>query len=1149
MKNLITFILYCLSVTAVVAQVKSESRVVVLAKSPTETTLRFTLTAVDRLAVTTPHGPAYVLSMDKGTPLLQAGAPDVPKLATSLLIPGTGNMAVEILEAEYQDFPDVEVAPSKGDLKRNVDPATVPYTYGSVYEHDAFFPGRLADLQQPFILRDARGQALWLYPVQYNPATRVLRVYTQISVRVYQVGGSGENELAAPKNRGRSRAFEQVYARTFLNYDAGLLSRGDASPEKMLVIAKDEYLADLEPLILWKRQMGIHTTVVPISEIGATDAASVYNFVQQYYTDAGISYLLLVGDEDVVSPVMRPSGGGQYSCDNCFGYMDGTDHFPEIFVGRFNAANVEQLKIMVSRNLEYEKNPLVDAAQNWIGTAMASTSNQGAGIGDDNQADFDQGNEWKVSHLADGYEKIWEFYDGDQGAVSPTPGDETADKAGDPVNTQLVSLMNNRGISLYNYCGHGWEQGLVSGNFNTDAVSTLRNQGRYPIVIAVACCAGNFTNNNGGDCLGEAMQRAGNAVSGEAWGGIAGFYSSDYQSWAPPMEGQDGMNQYLVDADGLTLTPSIGAMLAAGNVKMIAAYAAGGELMADFWNPFAEPTTVPRTKLPQILTATHLPATFIGTSSLSVNSPVEGALVSLYWQGQTLAVAIVAGGSATLNFPALDNVGDLVVTVTQFNYVPYQGQLTVAPAAGAFLVNQSVTLNDAVSGNNNQRADFGETLAFDVTLANVGLEPATAATATLTTADANVTITDGSESFGDIAQNEAVAKVAAFAFTVSDDILDGHVVNFNLLLTYGSGQTFEAVIPVKLRAPLLKTTVYELDDVAGGDGNKRLESGETAVIRIKNLNVGQSQSPVAIGTLTTDSPWLTISGALLLGKIDAVTGTAEAVFVVTVAADAPPVTLANFHYVVQAAPYEAVQDFGPLTINAILETFESHNFLAYPWVQDGDRPWVITSPLAYTGSYSSRSGNILNNQESVMHLSLNIINDGTIGFARRISSEADYDFLRFLVDGVEVDKWSGEESWAEVSYPVTAGIHKFTWSYEKDAVGAQGSDRAWVDDIILPAYQVVVPTQTPNLDALHVVVAPNPTAGRSWLTLQLPTEQSVGLALFDCLGRHLQTLQAPARQPMGATVFPLDLSRYTPGIYLVQVRTATDVRTLKVVKQ
>ena len=92
------------------------------------------------------------------------------------------------------------------------------------------------------------------------------------------------------------------------------------------------------------------------------------------------------------------------------------------------------------------------------------------------------------------------------------------------------------------------------------------------------------------------------------------------------MEGQDGMNQYLADADGINLSPTLCGMLAYGNAKMIAAYGNAGELMADFWNPFAEPATVPRTRLPQALSASHTGSMPFETTSLTVTCPVEGAL-------------------------------------------------------------------------------------------------------------------------------------------------------------------------------------------------------------------------------------------------------------------------------------------------------------------------------------------------------------------------------------------------------------------------------------------------------------------------------------------------------------------------------------------
>lgn len=1144
MKNLLTLLFYSLSVSVMIGQVVNSTRVSVLDKTPGHTIIRLDLNGVDQRPVSTPSGAAVVVSMPDGTPLLRAGTPDIPKFAATLQIPNTGNMQYRIVESEYQDFTNVTVAPSKGDLKRTVDPNTVPYTYGSVYEHDAFFPGRLADLQQPFVLRELRGQGLWIYPVQYNPVSKVLRVYSSITVVVEPGEGESLNEISGEKVRSGSRSFRQLYRKSFINYTAGH-HRDSEDPEKMLVIAKDEYLTTLEPFVAWKRQMGIHTTVVPVSEIGSSASTDIYNFVQTYYLEHAITYLLLVGGEDVIEPEMR-SDGAEYSCDNCFGYLDGPDYAPEVFVGRFHADNVEQLQVMIQRNLDYEKTPLVDMEQDWCGSGMWSASNEGAGFGDDNQADFEHANAWKAAHLEDGYGKFWEFYDGDHADISPTPGDVTADGNGNPVNTQLVDVMNNHGVSIYNYTGHGWEQGLVSGNFNVDAVAMLRNVHRYPVCIAVACCAGNFTNNSSGDCLGEAYQRAGDPATGEAWGGIAGYFSSDFQSWSPPMEGQDGMNQYLVDANGIDIVPTVGSMLAYGNVKMIEAYAAGGELMAGFWNTFGEPSTVVRSRQPQVLTATHAAGTVIGTTTLSVACPVEGALVSLYWQGQTLAVATVTGGIANFTFAALNNVGPMVVTATQFNYIPYQGTIEVTAASGAFVVNQLITLNDS-AGNNNGEADYGEQIALDVTLNNVGVEMAGATGATLNTTDENVFITDATETFGDLDAGESLEKTAAFGFTVLDDVADGHTVWFTLTIQFNDDQTFTTQYPVTVRAPKLSAINFEIDDAQSGNGDKRLQSGETATIRISNLNTGHSTSPDAIGQLSSDSPWLTVSPDVNIGALE-VNGATEASFTVTVSGDAPQVVPAQFNYTVTAGYYSAELPAVNLLINPIVETFESHNFEAFPWVMGGNKPWSITTANPYVGGFCSRSGSIVHNQFSEMKLDLYVATDGQVSFARRVSSEADYDFLRFFIDGNEMGAWSGTVDWGEVSFPITTGVHQLSWTYSKDEVGTQGQDRAWVDEIFLPPYEMIVSTGTPNPAAFEIQIAPNPATDRSWLLLDLPTTQTVSVDILDYLGRPLRSAQTPVEMLPGQFRMPLNLSGMPVGIYLIQVRTDTGMKVAKMVK-
>ena len=76
--------------------------------------------------------------------------------------------------------------------------------------------------------------------------------------------------------------------------------------------------------------------------------------------------------------------------------------------------------------------------------------------------------------------------------------------------------------------------------------------------------------------------------------------------------------------------------------------------------------------------------------------------------------------------------------------------------------------------------------------------------------------------------------------------------------------------------------------------------------------------------------------------------------------------------------------------------------------------------------------------------------DGDITFYCKVSSESRYDYLTFYIDGVEKDKWAGDEDWAEVSFPVSAGTRTFEWTYSKDGSASKGNDTAWIDDIVFP---------------------------------------------------------------------------------------------------
>ncbi|MFO7660003.1 MAG: T9SS type A sorting domain-containing protein, partial [Candidatus Cloacimonadaceae bacterium] len=65
-----------------------------------------------------------------------------------------------------------------------------------------------------------------------------------------------------------------------------------------------------------------------------------------------------------------------------------------------------------------------------------------------------------------------------------------------------------------------------------------------------------------------------------------------------------------------------------------------------------------------------------------------------------------------------------------------------------------------------------------------------------------------------------------------------------------------------------------------------------------------------------------------------------------------------------------------------------------------------------------------------------------------VSSESNYDYLKFYINDVQKGQWSGTSNWSYVQYAVNPGMQTFRWSYIKDQGVVSGSDCAWVDNIM-----------------------------------------------------------------------------------------------------
>jgi len=373
-------------------------------------------------------------------------------------------------------------------------------------------------------------------------------------------------------------------------------------------------------------------------------------------------------------------------------------------------------------------------------------------------------------------------------------------------------------------------------------------------------------------------------------------------------------------------------------------------------------------------------------------------------------------------------------------------QLLDVPVSAA-LDQPWVVFNAAEVHDANGRLETGETAPLNITLANIGNQPASNVMASLSCTSPYITLVDSTAWFGNFTTGGLVTIGDAFTIAASMDIPNGIDIVFTLSATDGT-LTWTSQFALKPYAPAFTIGAMQVAD-ANGNGDGILDPGETAELLISTTNSGGYFASGTTATLLCDNPYLTINqGSDELGEL-AQGETVNAQFNVTVAPDAPLNTPVALLYQVESGLYQAQKSFNP-KIGQMIEDFESGDFSQFPWTFSGNANWQITNDQPFEGLYSSRSGTVTDNQTTAMLLQREVNSADSLSFYLKTSSEADYDYLRFYIDGNLKGQWSGETPWSRVAYAVTTGIHTFRWEYSKDVYTTGGSDCSQVDYIVLP---------------------------------------------------------------------------------------------------
>jgi PKD repeat protein len=975
------------------------------------------------------------VAFDHPITTMKKGWAELPFLSSSIQIADDKNVNVTATEVSYFDIQlDHPLLPSRGVIYRNQDPASIPYEIDASSLIDAFYPKSLVSADDPYILRDIRGTNIKVYPFRYNAVQNTLRVYYEIEVSV----NDNETPVVNPRTASNAkmlREMDAMYRSLFLNYpsaakdDLTVSDYGD-----ILVITTERDEDAIQPYIDWKKEKGFNV----FKEVVET-GTNVKTLVQDSYdANPNILYVQLVGDWADIK--CNQGGGANAPMDPMLGCVVGTDWYPEIAVGRFSGSSPAHIGIQVEKAINYEKN--TSETTDWYSKSLGVASNEGATNGDDSEMDK---------------EHVQIIYDN---KLNPFTYDNHFDVYAPGATSAMVTNALQEGVSIANYCGHGSVNSWVTSGFSNSNISQLTNGDKLPFIFSVACVNGAF---HQGECFGEAWLKK------EGGGAVLALMATINQPWQPPMRGQDYFNDLLVGGYDYDANPGngtnteegrsfIGSIVVNGLILMYAESSGSADLETiQTWTTFGDCSLQARTAMPAEMTLDNevvISGVDYSAVLTSDGEPLEGAMIGLSQADGGLFYNAVTDENGAFSIAHELIPGDAKLVVTSMNKETIYNDIVVISPDGPYLI-----INDFNMNTQDGLVMYNSEAGMDIMIENLGSDPASQVSVSLTSEDEMycTLLSETTIEMGDIDADETVTLENAFTFSFANDAADQHTVNLTFDIVGSAKEVWQDQISFKINAPNMASEFVLIDDTEGGDGNGRLDAGETAVLKFNGLNIGHAMSPEAVIMIASASPYISFTNASVnLGEIDA-QSEAMAEFEVQVSEDAPIGILANLSVDISAGNYSNNMSM-MLPLGLVIEDWETGDFEKFDWVMSGNADWEIVEGInVYEGTYSAKSMDIDDNQTAALSIDVSTTMESPVSFFFKVSSEAAYDYLKFYIDDDLKGEWSGNIDWQEASFECPAGEHTLTWEYYKDGYVSSFQDCAWIDYIVLPGAAASAP--------------------------------------------------------------------------------------------
>ena len=650
------------------------------------------------------------------TNLNQVGAPALPVKNDLIAVPEGSAIKFKIVSSKHFTYKGFNIHPA---LKpaRDTEGAPEPEFEKDekIYSTNAFFPQEVVELKLTGISRKNKINKLQVTPVQFNPVTGQIRVYTELVVKIIFEGDPKNFQNISQKN---SLHFTNMLKRGVLNSKMipnGInqnSTRSKSGAKNYIIITHEAFSDQAEDLANWKRKLGYGVEILSDDEWTPSKIKSAISLRYNNWTPRP-DYFVIIGDHSGMYPVpgeIKPvfDTDEQFATDHYYGCMDGvSDFMPDIAGGRISVSTTTEAQIVIDKIINYEKNPVdnSDFYTNMLSCAQYQ-DNDNDGYADrrfchtsENIRDYLQNEQ--------GYTSTRIYYSSTGANISELRYNNGYYSTGQLLPAELrdagfdwggnennITNAINQGKYLVFHRDHGFAGGSGWSHpyYTTTTMNSLSNGELLPVIFSMNCHTGEYQLEN---CFSEKLLRMENkgavGVVGAAYYSYSGYNDalsmgmidaiwSDPGVYADFGYGGTGYN-YTIGAGNNIYT--MGDVVNQGLFAMLNNWdgnTSNQRYQYELFHYFGDPAMKIWTANPHdnVITADHDSFIHCSDSLFTISNSTSEALVTLVYNDKLIVKdTLDSNGSTEISFDIFEYGEEINLTISKHNYKPYTATISI----------------------------------------------------------------------------------------------------------------------------------------------------------------------------------------------------------------------------------------------------------------------------------------------------------------------------------------------------------------------------------------------------------------------------------------------------------------------------------------